>query len=76
MFGLLKAIIWIAGILVVAYFVLGYFGYQVNQNYFSESKQACQQRIKDCTDNLIHQGIDNAQCDTNCVDPSLIIKKK
>lgn len=76
MFSLLKAIIWIAGILVVAYFVLGYFGYEYNLNYFKESKVSCQQRIKDCTDNVIHQGIDNAKCDMVCVDPKLIIKKK
>lgn len=76
MFDLLKTIVWIAGILVVTYFVMGYFGYTVNLDYFSNSKQACQQRIKDCTDNLIHQGVDNARCDINCVDPGLIIKKK
>lgn len=76
MFSIIKLIIWIAGLLVVAYFVLGYFGYEFNLNYFRESKQSCQQRIKDCTDNLIHQGIDNAQCDIVCVDPQLIIKKK
>jgi hypothetical protein len=76
MFSLIKSIVWIVGILVVAYFVLGYFGYEVNLDYFSQNKEQCQQRVKDCTDNLIHQGIDNAKCDINCVDPGLIIKKK
>lgn len=76
MFGILKSIIWIAGILVVAYFVLGYFGYEINKDYFTYSKTKCQERIKNCTDNLIHQGVDNVKCDINCVNPVLIIKKK
>jgi hypothetical protein len=76
MFGILKSIVWIAGTLVVAYFVLGYFGYQVNLDYFKESKRACEQRLKDCSESLIRKGIDNAQCDFVCVDRNLIIKKK
>jgi hypothetical protein len=76
MLGILKSIIWIAGVLVVSYFVLGYFGYQVNLDYFKESKSACQQRLRDCSEELIRQGIENAKCDFVCVDPELIIKKK
>ncbi len=51
MFSILKSIIWIAGILAVAWFVLGYFGYEINRDYFDSSKAECRQRIKDCTDN-------------------------
>ena len=76
MYDILKSIIWIAGILVVAYWVMGYFGYEINQNYFNYSKKECQQKLKDCTNNLVHQGVDNARCDFDCVDPELIIKKK
>jgi len=76
MFKLLKFIIWIVGLAVVTYFVLDYFGYAVNKNYFNESKEKCQQKLADCQKKLIHQGIDNAKCDFNCVDPKLIIKKK
>lgn len=65
-----------AGILTVAYFVLGYFGYTLNMNYFTMSKEACQEKLKTCASNAMHQGIDNAQCEVNCVDPNLIIKKK
>ncbi|HCP08806.1 MAG TPA: hypothetical protein DIT25_03355 [Candidatus Moranbacteria bacterium] len=64
------------GILVVTYFVMGYFGYDVNLDYFKDRKAACQEKIKDCTENLVRQGIDNAKCDMNCVDPKLIIKQK
>ncbi len=76
MFSLLKMIIWIAGTLVVAYFALDFFGYTVNRNYFSYSKEQCQVKVKECTDKVIHQGIDNAECDFQCVNPKLIIKKK
>jgi hypothetical protein len=76
MFSLLKLIIWMAGVLVVAYFVLNYFGYTVNMDYFSASKTACQEKLKECADKTIHQGIDNIKCETNCVNPNLIIKKK
>ena len=76
MFSLLKLLIWIAGILVVAYFLMGYLGYNINMNYFTYSKAQCQEKIKNCTDDLVHQGIDNAKCDINCVNPNLIIKKK
>lgn len=64
------------GIVVVAYFALPYFGYDVNMNYFTESKEACQNRLNECTKNLVEQGTKNAKCDFNCIDPTLIIKKQ
>lgn len=76
MFHLLKLIIWIVGIAVVGFFVLQYFGYEVNMNYFNESKAACQERLNQCSKELIEQGTKNAKCDFNCLDPKLIIKKQ
>lgn len=76
MFGLIKSIIWIVGFAVVASFALNYFGYEINKNYFTERKNECQQKLKDCQKELLRQGIDNAQCDFSCVDPKLIINKK
>lgn len=76
MFHLIRLIVWIAGVMVVAYFVLGYFGYEVNRHYFDESKAKCQELLKQCKSNLIHQGIDNVKCDYQCVDPELLIKNK
>ncbi|MEK7598698.1 MAG: hypothetical protein AAB487_03105 [Patescibacteria group bacterium] len=76
MFGILKLIVWILVILVAAYFAMGYSGYQVNWDYFKESKKACEQRIKECSESLIRKGIDNVKCDFVCVDRNLIIKKK
>ena len=76
MIEIIKSIIWIAGLLVIAYFALGYFGYEVNSDYFTYSKKQCEQRLTECTNNLVHQGLDNVQCNIFCVDPQLIIKKK
>lgn len=76
MFSLVKLIIWLAGLCVVAYFILGYFGYEPNFNYFDQSKTKCEEKLKECAANAIHQGVDNIQCNFNCVDPQLIIKKK
>lgn len=76
MFSLLKLIIWIAGIITVSYFVLGYFGYEINSDYFTQSKEACEQRLKDCGKDLVRQGTDNVHCDFNCANPNILIKKK
>jgi hypothetical protein len=77
MFSLLKTIIWIVGTIIVASFILGYFGYEVNMKYFTQSKAKCQEEIKKCSENVLKQGTDNAKCDFNCVNPGkLIIKKK
>lgn len=76
MIKLLKFIIWIVGLIVVTLFVLNYFGYEINRNYFNESKMECQKRIEACQKELIHQGIDNAKCDFQCINPKLIIKNK
>ncbi|MFZ2193436.1 MAG: hypothetical protein WAV31_04300 [Candidatus Moraniibacteriota bacterium] len=76
MFSLLKLVIWVCGVAVVSYFVLGYFGYEVNKDYFNVSKEECQKRLDECKNDVIHNGIDNAKCNFNCADPKLIINKK
>ena len=76
-FGLLKLIIWLAGVSVVAYFALPYVGYEININYFNERKVACQEKLQQCQKDLIKGGIEGARekCDIQCVDPKLLIKK-
>ena len=44
MIKLIKFIIWIVGLLVVAHFALGYFGYEPNWNYVQESKVICKEK--------------------------------
>ena len=75
MFHLVKLLIWIAGIAVIAYFALPKFGYELNLNYFTESKEECQKRLNDCGKELVEQGTKNMKCDFNCIDPKLIIKQ-
>lgn len=78
MFSLLKLIIWIAGVLAIAYFVLPYFGYEVNTKYFDERKAACQEKLNQCQRDLIQSGIQGAKekCNFQCVDPKILINKK
>ncbi|MFZ5982224.1 MAG: hypothetical protein ACOYS2_01450 [Patescibacteria group bacterium] len=76
MFSLIKGIIWLVGFVVVAIFVLNYFGYEVNYNYFTESKAECQKRVEDCAKEFVEQGTKNAECDFDCVNPRILIKKK
>ena len=75
MFKLIKLIIWLAGLITVSYLVINYFGYTINREYFQKSREECQKKLKECTEKLIKQGTDNIQCDINCVDPKIIIKK-
>lgn len=77
MFSLIKLIIWLAGVLAIAYFVLPYFGYEINIHYFDERKSACQETLLKCQKDLIQNGIQGAKekCDFQCVDPKLLIKK-
>ncbi len=78
MFSLLKLIIWIAGVLAIAYFVLPYFGYELNTNYWNERKFACQEKLKQCQSDLIQSGLQGAKekCNFQCVDPKILINKK
>lgn len=77
MFSLLKLVVWMAGVVALAYFVLPYFGYELNTNYWSERKVACQEKLQQCQKDLIKGGIDGAKekCNIQCVDPKLLIKK-
>lgn len=76
-FGLLKMIVWLAGVITVAYFALPYVGYEINLHYWSERKVACQERLQECQKDLIKNGIEGAKenCNIQCVDPKLLIKK-
>lgn len=76
MIHLIKNIIWVVGFIVVTAFILNYFGYEINKNYFKERKDDCQKRLSDCKSELVHQGLDNAKCNFNCINPKLIIRKK
>ncbi len=78
MFSLIKLIIWVAGVLAIAFFALPYFGYELNTHYWSERKAACQEKLNQCQRDLIQGGLQGAKekCDFQCVDPKLIIRKQ
>lgn len=78
MFSILKLVIWVAGIAVVAHFVLQKFGYEINWNYWNSSRSTCQESLSQCRKDIIKSGFEGAKktCDFQCVDPILIIKKQ
>lgn len=76
MFSLLKSIIWLVGFVVVAHFVMGYFGYAVNFDYFKESRNDCEERLRACREEFFAKGYENEDCQFDCLDKSKIIIKK
>ena len=72
----IKAIIWVLIILVVAYFIMTFKGYQINNEYFIYTKKQCQAKLKECSELFLQKGIKDTQCQLECVDPKLIIKKR
>ncbi len=76
MFKLIKIFIWIAGFITLSLLILNYFGYELNRHYFDRSKKDCLDRLNKCKSELVRQGTENAKCDFDCIEPSLIIKKR
>ncbi len=77
MFDLIRFIIWLAGVAVVGYFLAGFFGYEINIDYFKEQKSTCEEHLRQCRKDLIQSGVDGVKekCDWKCVDPKLLIRK-
>ncbi|MBP6889331.1 MAG: hypothetical protein KBC83_02250 [Candidatus Moranbacteria bacterium] len=80
MFSLLKHLLWLLHIGAIAYFVMTYFGYDINWHYFDTQKKACEERLAECRHDLIKTGIDGIKetCDWKCanISPKLLIQKK
>lgn len=76
-FGLIRIIIWLAGVAVIAYFLLPFVGYRFNWDYFEDRKVQCEKVIRQCQSDLVKTGIEGAKenCPWKCVDPKLLIKK-
>lgn len=77
-FGLVRLIVWLAGVLVVVYFVLAFMGYAVNWEYFYDRKAQCEQILRQCQSDLVKTGLEGAKenCQWQCLDPKLLIHKK
>ncbi len=76
MFKLIKLIIWLTGILTLAWFLLHFLGYKINYQYFHYSKKACEKKLNQCERHLIYNGIKQLQCNIKCVNPKLFIKRE
>ena len=76
-FGLIKLIVWLAGVVTISYFALPYFGYQVNLGYWQERQVACKEKIEACQRDLIKTGIEGVKetCDIRCVNAKSLIQK-
>ncbi|TAK95468.1 hypothetical protein EPO05_04170 [Patescibacteria group bacterium] len=68
MFKILKFVIWIVGIVGVAYLILRYRGYDVNWMYFDSHRAACREMMKRCQEDFMAKGYENPECKLrNCV---------
>ena len=78
LFLLFRLIIWLTGLVVIGSFILGYFGYQLNWNYFEDRKNACQEELTQCRKDIVKGGLEGAKenCEFECVDPKLLIHKE
>lgn len=80
MFSLLKHILWLIHIVAIMYFVMRYFGYDLNWHYWDGQKNACEERLERCRHDLLKTGLEGAKqtCDWKCVDvnPKLFLQKK
>jgi hypothetical protein len=77
-FGLIRLLIWLAGVAVIAYFLLPLVGYRINTEYFSDRKAVCEEVLRQCQADLIKTGLEGAKekCKWQCFDPKLLIHKK
>lgn len=77
-FGLLKLLVWLAGVAVITYFLLPFFGYEVNVHYWEERKVVCEEKLAQCRKDLVKKGLEGAKesCNFKCVDPQVLIKKR
>ncbi len=78
MFSLLRLTIWIAGIITVATFALGYFGFAINTGYFVEQKDQCMAIISECRDTFVQKGTEGvlSKCQWNCIDLRMLVRKQ
>ncbi|MFZ1683271.1 MAG: hypothetical protein WAU88_03980 [Candidatus Zixiibacteriota bacterium] len=76
-FGLIRLIIWMAGVLVIAYFALPYFGYQFNWEYFQDNRTKCEIALKECQEKIVRKGLDGAkeECNFRCAEYTNLIQK-
>ena len=76
MLKVIKFFIYLAILIAIAYVGLRYFGYDINKNFLTESKEKCEEKyLKECPHDILNKGVLNADCNFDCVNPKIIIKK-
>jgi hypothetical protein len=76
MFKVIKWIIWLVVVFFVARYIMGFFGYEINSEYFKYSQKQCEGNLKTCVTTFASSGSADSICNFKCVNPKLIIKKK
>ncbi len=76
-FFLVKLIVWLLGVATLVYIALPYVGYEVNWDYWNESKVVCQKQLEACKRDLIKTGLEGIKekCDIQCVDTKALIER-
>ncbi len=78
---LIRTVIWIAGFIVVASYILNYFGYQPNWDYLEERSSSCQEALNRCKNDLLEKSKRDdveairSTCHIDCISPKLFIQK-
>jgi hypothetical protein len=79
---IIRTIIWITGFVVVATFVLNYFGYEPNWRYVEERSSSCQKDLERCKADILEKSNRDdlealkSTCQIDCVNPKLFIQKQ
>jgi hypothetical protein len=80
MVHLVRFIVWTTGTVVIAYFILNYFGYEINRDLFDQRQTECLELLRQCRQDIIDNGVNEAlACDYRCVnsdDWKTLIRKK
>ena len=78
---LIRTTIWIVGFIVIASFVLNYFGYQPNWSYLEERRSSCQEELNRCKNDLLEKSKRDdieairSTCSIDCISPKLFIQE-
>ncbi|MEP7162642.1 MAG: hypothetical protein ABI747_02660 [Candidatus Moraniibacteriota bacterium] len=77
-FGTLRLLIWLAGLLVVVYVGMSFFGYEFDGEYYHSHTLACQKDLQMCQKSFVQKGLEGAKatCHFNCMEFKYLIQKE
>jgi len=74
MIKLIKGLIFLIGLVAVAYLFMIYRGYRINTEYITSGEQICIERVQQCKKEFFEQGAETSNCRFDCLQHSLFIK--